>query len=374
VTNKKRQAYRLRNWPDYNKALVRRGSLTLWVGEDMLAAWHEHQRTGRRGCPRTYSAAAILTMATLSEVYGLPLRATRGLLLSVMALLGLCLPVPCYTILCRRRQSLRVALPRRKKSEPLHLVVDSTGVEIYGEGEWKVRRYGWSKRRTWRKLHLGVDESSGEVAAAVSTNACGDGQALPALLSQVESAIAQVTGDGGYDDRQCYDAIGEQGARIWRHGNTKAERHDRDENLRYCRAHGRAKWKRDFGYHRRSLAEVAVFRLKMIFGERASARSFAGQAAQLLMRCAALNRMTRLGMPDSYKGERSRGPAYELLYSKDAGIIAPDHVDLGEGRRKPVRCDRIASGQLTPFLASKQFSQCDPQPKLSRRSMSWNRR
>ena len=312
MTNKKRQAYRLRNWPDYNKALVRRVSLTVWVGEDLLAAWHEHERTGRRGCPRTYSAAAILTMATLMEVYGLPLRATRGLLLSVVELLGLSLPVPCYSTLSRRRQSLAIALPRRPKSSTLHLVVDSTGVKIYGEGEWKVRRYGWSKRRTWRKLHLGVDEATGEVAAAaVSTNACGDGQALPALLSQIEGEIRQVTGDGGYDDRQCYDAIRERGARavippqkgarIWRHGNTKAERHDRDENLRSIRRHGRAKWKRESGYHRRSLAEVVVFRLKMVFGERASARNFAGQARQLLVRCAALNRMTHLGMPDSYK-------------------------------------------------------------------------
>lgn len=251
-------------------------------------------------------------MATLMEVYGLPLRATRGLLLSVFELLGVSLPVPCYTTLCRRRQSLPVALPRRPKSEPLHLVVDSTGVKVYGEGEWKVRRFGWSKRRTWRKLHLGVDEATGEVAAAaVSTNACGDGQALPCLLAQVGGASRQVTGDGGYDDRRCYDAIGErgaravipqqQGARIWQHGNTKADRHDRDENLRSIRRHGRAKWKRESGYHRRSLAEVAVFRLKMVFGERASARSFAGQAGQLLVRCAALNRMTHVGMPDSFR-------------------------------------------------------------------------
>jgi hypothetical protein len=251
-------------------------------------------------------------MATLQEVYGLPLRGAEGLLCSVLSLLGCELPVPCYTTLCRRRRALPVSLPRRAKREPLHLVVDSTGVKIYGEGEWKVRRYGWSKRRTWRKLHIGVDESSGEVvAAAVSTNACGDGQALPCLLSQVEGEITQVTGDGGYDDRHCYDAIRgrkaravippQKGARIWRHGNTKAERQDRDENLRFIRRHGRAKWKRESGYHRRSLAEVAVFRLKMIFGERASARSFRGQAAQLLVRCAALNRMTHLGMPDSYK-------------------------------------------------------------------------
>ncbi len=194
----------------------------------------------------------------------------------------------------------------------MHLVVDSTGVKIYGEGEWKVRRYGWSKRRTWRKLHIGVDERTGEVAAAVvTTNDFGDGQVLTELLEQVADELRQVTGDGGYDDRQCYTVIRErgaravipppQGARIWQHGNRRGEPHARDENLRYIRAHGRGKWKRDYGYHRRSLAETAVFRLKMIFGERASARSFEGQASQLLVRCAALNRMTHCGMPDSFK-------------------------------------------------------------------------
>ena len=313
MTKKRKQRqYRIRNWHDYNKALVRRGSLTLWVTDDILAQWQNPQRTGRRGVPRTYSDTAILCMATLAEVYGLPLRATEGLLSSVVSLLGLSLSVPCYTTLCRRRRLLEVSLPRRRRDEPLHLVVDSTGVKIHGEGEWKVRRYGWSKRRTWRKLHLGVDEQTGEVAAAVvTTNNCGDGQALADLLGQVTGELRQVTGDGGYDDRQCYDAIRERearavippqrGARIWRHGNRAGERHARDENLRYLRAHGRAKWKRDYEYHRRSLAEVAVFRLKQIFGASASARSFAGQASQLLVRCAALNRMTHEGMPDSYK-------------------------------------------------------------------------
>jgi IS5 family transposase len=313
VAQKRRKhSYRLRNWGEYNRALVRRGSLTLWVGTDALASWRAHTRTGRRGAPRTYAEAAILCMATLAEVYHLPLRATEGLLASLVKLLGVGLPVPDYTTLCRRRRSLEVRLPRRPKAGALHLVADSTGVKIYGEGEWKVRAYGYSKRRTWRKLHVGVDEATGEVVAAVvTTNDFGDGQVLADLLEQVGGELRQVTGDGGYDDRQCYDAIRlrgaravippQKGARIWRHGNTKGERHDRDENLRYCRRHGRAKWKRDYGYHRRSLAEAAVFRLKMVFGERASARSFEGQAGQLLVRCAALNRMTHLGMPDSYK-------------------------------------------------------------------------
>jgi IS5 family transposase len=309
---KTKRQYRLRNWSQYNKALVERGSLTLWVSDDLIEQWHNQQRTGRRGKPSTYSATAILCMATLSEVYRLPLRATQGLMRSLIRLLGVELSVPCYTTLCRRRRSLEVALPRLRKSEPLHVVVDSTGVKVYGEGEWKVRQHGYSRRRTWRKLHLGVDEATHEfVAVVVTTNDFKDSQLLEDLLEQVEGELSQVSADGAYDSRNCYDAIRgrearaaippQKRARIWQHGNTKAERHSRDENLRAIRRKGRREWKRESNYHRRSLAETAVFRVKMIFGERVGARSFDGQASQLLVRCAALNRMTHLGMPDSYK-------------------------------------------------------------------------
>ncbi len=309
---KTKRQYRLRNWGQYNKALVQRGSLTLWVSDEIIAQWRERQRTGRRGTPRTYSDTAILCMATVEEVYRLPLRATEGLMRSLTGLLGVDLAVPDYTTLCRRRRSLKVSLPRRPKDGPLHLVVDSTGVKVYGEGEWKVRQHGYTRRRTWRKLHLAVDEATHEfVAVAVTTNDFKDSQLLPDLLGQVAGELRQVSADGAYDSRNCYDAVRERGARagippqrrarIWQHGNTKAERHIRDENLRAIRRQGRAAWKRESGYHRRSLAETAVFRVKMIFGERVGARSFDGQAAQLLVRCATLNRMTHLGMPDSYK-------------------------------------------------------------------------
>jgi IS5 family transposase len=312
VTNKKKQSYRLRNWSQYNKALRERGSLTVWVSEDVLSQWHNRTRTGRRGKPSTYADTAILCMATLGEVYRLPLRATEGLTRSIIELLGLELSAPCYTTLCRRRRSLEVRLPRLQKSEPLHLVVDSTGIKVYGEGEWKVRQHGYTKRRTWRKLHLGVDEATLEfVAVAVTTNDFKDSQLLADLLGQVADEVSQVSADGAYDSRGCYDAIRgrearaaippQKRARIWRHGNTKAERLLRDENLRAIRKKGRREWKRESGYHRRSLAETQVFRVKTIFGERVSARSFDGQAAQLLVRCAALNRMTHLGMPDSYR-------------------------------------------------------------------------
>jgi len=312
VTKKRtKQQYRLRNWKQYNAALVQRGSLTLWVSEDVLAGWNKTQRTGQRGKPAIYTDTVILCMASVQEIYHLPLRATEGLLSSVIKMLGVELSVPDHTTLARRRKVLAVSLPRRRQTEPLHLVVDSTGVKLYGEGEWKVRQHGYSKRRTWRKLHLGADEATGElVAAVVSTNNFTDGQVLPELLAQVEDEIKQVSGDGGYDKRNCYAAIGARGARatippqrnakIWRHGNTKAERLARDENVRACRRKGRAAWKRESEYHRRSLAETQMFRLKTIFGDRVSARTFAGQATQLLVRCAVLNRMTHLGMPESY--------------------------------------------------------------------------
>jgi IS5 family transposase len=308
---KTKQAYRLRNWKHYNAALVQRGSLTIWVSDDVITAWRNSEKTGKPGKPRTYSDTAVLCMATLKEVYHLPLRATQGLLLSIMKLLGLDLPVMDYSQLSRRCATLEVVLPRRNKDEALHMVVDSTGVKVFGEGEWKVRQHGYSKRRTWRKLHLGADETTGEiVAAVVTTNNVADSQVLEEMLEQVEDEIEQVSGDGSYDKRKCYEAIRkrqakaaippQRNAKIWQHGNRQAERLIRDENLRRIRQVGRKKWKQEIGYHRRSLAETQMFRVKTIFGDRVSARQFAGQATQVLVRCAALNTMTHLGMPDSY--------------------------------------------------------------------------
>ena len=310
-TKKTKPSYRLRNWKHYNAALVQRGSLTLWVSDDVITAWRDTEKTGKPGHPRTYSDTAVLCMATLKEVYHLPLRATIGLTISTMQLLGLDLPIMSYSQLSRRCATLEVSLPRRQKNEPLHIVVDSTGVKVFGEGEWKVRQHGYTKRRTWRKLHLGADETTGEiVAAVVTTNNVADSQVLEDLLEQVEDKVEQVSGDGSDDKRNCYEAIRKRkakaaipprrDAKIWQHGNTKQERLIRDENLRRIRQVGRRQWKQEVSYHRRSLAETQMLRVKTIFGDQVSARQFAGQATQVLVRCAALNTMTHLGMPDSY--------------------------------------------------------------------------
>lgn len=306
--------YRVGNWSDYNDALINRGDLTVWVDEDVLEAWRAGEHNGQRGAPYVYSDLAIECMAMLMVVYNLPLRATQGFLSSVLKILGVDLPVPHYTTLSRRLQKLEWELPRQiaDPTQPLHLVVDSTGVKLYGDGEWKARTHGPSKRRTWRKLHLAVDANSGEITASVvSTNDVGDNEVLSDLLDNTGDAPSQVSGDGAYDSAGCYDAIHGYGAsatipprrnaKIWQNGNSDEPPLERDENLRYIREHGRAQWKRDHDYHQRSLAETAMYRMKMVFDDHVNAHSFDGQSGELFARCAALNKMTQLGMPESYK-------------------------------------------------------------------------
>jgi hypothetical protein len=311
----KKRKYRIRNWHDYNTALVQRGSLTLWMGQDVLQTWRNQERTGKPGKPRLYSDQAIACVLRLREVYRLPLRATEGLLRSLVALLGADITVPCYSTLSRRQAGLSVELSA-PAAEPLHLVVDGTGLKVFGDGEWKAHQHGVTKsysseRRVSRKVHLAVDQNTGHVqAAATTTNSISDGEVLPQLLEQITQAISQVSADGGYDRRTCYEAIAKRnakaaipprhGAKIWQHGNSRQERLPRDENLRRIRQVGRAKWKQESGYHRRSLAETAMFRLKTIFGSVLRARTEAAQDTETLLRLSALNQMTALGMPDAY--------------------------------------------------------------------------
>ena len=223
------------------------------------------------------------------------------------------LPVPDHSTLSKRGKDLKVNLPK-KTSQPLNIVMDSTGLKVYGEGEWKVRQYGVSKRRTWLKLHIGANPADGEIQAVLLTeNSISDDQAVAGLLKQIEQPIVDFAADGAYDKRKVYDSLKahspeinilippRKNARIWKHGNSKEERLKRDENLRYIRKHGRKEWKKNSGYHTRSLAETTMFRLKTIFGHRLSARLFETQTPQALVRCAALNKMTHLGMPEAYK-------------------------------------------------------------------------
>ena len=304
-------SYCIRNWSEYNAGLKQRGSLTFWISPAVLANWKVEEKTGKPGASCTYTDQAIITMVSLKSVFRLPGRALCGFVASIFKLMQVKLSVPNHTTISRRLKHLSVSLPVQPTSGARHVVVDSTGVKVYGEGEWKTRQHGVSKRRTWRKLHLAVDEASGEILSAVVTdNSCYDSEVLGELLDEIAEPISQVDADGAYDKRHCYDFIDERGAvadippqrnaKIWFHGNRKLPPHPRDENLRKIRLVGRAKWKRLIGYHRRSIAETTMFRLKTAFGGKVSSRKLNRQANELKVQCLVLNRMIQVAKPDSY--------------------------------------------------------------------------
>jgi hypothetical protein len=312
---KKKAKYRLRNWRDYNRSLRQRGSLTFWISQDLLDNWEAQEKTGSRGRSVSYTAAAMVAMASIKFVFHQAGRQTCGLVESIFRLLKVRLRVPDHSTLSRRMAAEEVRLPLKATGKGRHIVCDSTGLKVYGEGEWKVRTHGVSKRRTWRKLHLQIDQATGEVVVAgASENCVSDDEMFVEMLGVNEEEIEQVSADGAYDRKKVYQALEKRkikraaipprkGAKIWRHGNTKGERHIRDENLRRVRKHGKPKWKREANYHRRSLAETGVFRFKTIFSDKLQSRKQDNQFQEIIIKCACLNRMTHLGMPESYKVE-----------------------------------------------------------------------
>lgn len=309
--SKKRSKYRVGNWSEYNAGLKQRASITFWLNEAVIEQCLTKEQAGQRGASNVYSDLAIETVVTIKSIYGLAGRQAVGFVSSIFKLMGMKLIVPEHSTLSRRLAKLAINLPVLPKTGTRHVVIDASGIRIYGEGEWKTRQYGTSKRRTWRKLHLAIDEQTGEILAAeVSLNDKKDSQLLKTLIDAVKDDIKQVSADGACDTRECYKTIKQRNAkaaipprkdaRIWQHGNGKAEPHPRDQNLRSIRQQGRKKWKRLSCYHRRSLAETTVFRLKLTFSSKAFSRLFLNQIAELNLTCKILNLMIDLAKPDRY--------------------------------------------------------------------------
>ena len=193
--------YRVANWAAYNQALVRRGDVTVWLSSDAIAAWTP-RRSGRRGGQRRYSDLAIETALTLRLLYHLPLRQAEGFLHALFGMMRLDLSAPDYTTLSRRSQHLRRRLRPVPTDEGIHLVLDSTGLSIVGEGEWAAAKHGGRGRRGWRKLHLGVDQS-GVILVHTLTEATGD---------DATTALDLLTAGAGCDGRH---PTGQDGDRLW---------------------------------------------------------------------------------------------------------------------------------------------------------------
>jgi len=300
--------YRVKNWSDYDRALVARGDLTLWFDDEAIEQVWQGRKTGKPGRSFTYSDTAVQTVLTLKAVFHLTNRSAEGFTRSLLKKLGHDLSAPDHSLLSRRAKTLAVVVHRRTPGEALHLVIDSTGLKVYGEGEWKVKQHGAQRRRTWRKVHLGTDAETGEILAVEVTGAGGeDAESLPHLLEQLPEAvrIEQVSADGAYDRRKVYEALEgreirpaippREDAALWEEG------HPRNEAVEAIRREGFRSWAERVGYFARSRAENAVYRLKRLMGAALSARGPEQQTCEVHVRVACLNRMTHLGRPRSVR-------------------------------------------------------------------------
>ena len=305
-----KQRHRVTNWAEYDAALRQRGSLTVWFTDAAIVAWRAEPRTTRGGQPY-YSALAITTALTLRAVFRLALRQTEGLIGSIIRLLGLDLAVPDHSTLSRRAETLPVLRPR-SSSAPVHLLVDSTGLRLCGSGEWLVEKHGTRTRRSWRKLHLGVDADTGEIVAAdLTSNETDDGSQVGPLLDQVTSPVASFTGDGAFDRDDVYDAVAErhpEAAVIVPPRSTavlsetaETSPTQRDKHLQLIAERGRMGWQKASGYNWRALVEADISRYKRVIGGALRSRTDARQATEIAVAVSVLNRMLELGRPESVR-------------------------------------------------------------------------
>ena len=301
-----KQKHRVTNSAAYDAALRQRGSLTVWFTDEAVAAWRAEPRTTSGG-QRWYSPLAILTALTLRAVFRLALRQTEGLIGSIIHLLGLALAVPDHSTLSRRAKTLEVPRPRpRKDGEPLHLLVDSTGLKLCGAGEWLIEKHGTKTRRSWRKLHIGLDADTGQiVAAALTAKEVDDGSEVGPLLDQVAVSVASFTGDGAYDQEGVSTAVAErypEAAIIVPPRSTAVPSEtaenaptQRDGHLQSIAERGRAAWQKASCYTKRARAEAAISRFKQVIGDGLRSRTDQRRATEVDVAVYTLNRMLDLG-------------------------------------------------------------------------------
>src|SRR3954454_43284 len=290
----------------------------LWHG-GTSSVLSSDDRASPLAAPHSISSdLAITTALTLKAVFRLALRQTEGLIGSVIRLLGLALSVPDHTTLSRRAETLEVPRPRSgspdtgREAEPVHLLVDSTGLKLCGAGEWLVEKHGTKTRRSWRKMHIGVDADTGRIVASVlTTHDVDDGSQVGPLLDQVTGAVASVTGDGASDQDGVYASVGERHpeaavivpprATAVPSATAETAPTKRDRHLQLIAERGRMGWQKASGYTKRARAEATIGRFKRVIGDGLRSRTDQRQATEMDLAVQVLNRMLELGRPESVR-------------------------------------------------------------------------
>ena len=307
-----KREYKIRNWSQYNKALIKRGDINVWISDDADKSWYSEEKTGKKGRPAYYSDHLILTALMIRGVFHLPLRALEGFMSSMAVMLKVAMPVPSYSQISRRSGSLGESIKRLQQGGGTDLVIDSTGLKIYGEGEWKVKKHGSSKRRTWKKLHLAVCPKTHSIVMQVLTdNATDDAEVYTTFLENAPKSVERTYADGAYDKKKCYEAVAKHGSNPIipprRNAviteNAPAYIKPRDKACKEIEEAGGGEeglkaWKKSSGYHTRSLVETAMGRFKQLLGGNLRSRKLSTQQGEIAAKCHALNIMTSLGMPE----------------------------------------------------------------------------
>lgn len=310
-----KQKYKVTNWSEYNISLRRRGEIDVWLSQEAISLWYEKDRVyDGTGAPRYYSDFAIRTCHEIRLVYHLPLRQCQGFINSLFKQMGLDLCCPDYTVLSKRLAELNIKVPRYqiKKDMPdpnIHAIaIDSTGLKRFGRGEWHQEKYELSSKASWCKLHLAVNQDHMIEACELTDRFSHDESQVEPLLSQIPEPIEHFSADGAYDKTPVYDAVIEHSPQadvVIPPSSNAVEKAKaaklRNRNINEIKKHGRMQWQNSREYGRRNYSELGVQRYKKIFGNSLHARDIKRQKQEAKLACGALNKMTSLGMPRSYR-------------------------------------------------------------------------
>ena len=310
----KKQKHKVANWSDYNASLKRRGDIEIWLSQDLIEDWFFEQRVyDGSGSSKQYTDTAIILCHEIRQVYKLPLRQTQGFIDSLFRLIGLAIHCPDYSTLSKRLKALNIKSPRYKKDAKIDekiaaIAIDSTGLKRFGRDEWHQERHEVNARRSWRKAHFGIDENHIIQAAQLTDRFTTDEEVVGDLLAQINKEVDHFTADGAYDVTSVYAhmlvhspksdiAIPPAKNAVMSH-RTHAMR---NRNIAEISANGRMTWQKERRYGQRNYSELGIQRYKRILGRAMHARIMPNQKQEFMIGCGVLNKMTRLGMPDSFR-------------------------------------------------------------------------
>jgi hypothetical protein len=336
TTKQPQTVKKIGNWKDYNNALKRRGNVLILIDEAVIEGTFSCPLpTHQNGHPKAYSDALILLILSIRELFRQPLRQTTGLAEGLFAQMNITYPVPDYTTLSRRADTLKVNLLNYNRylgsDEPIVLLVDGSGFKIFGEGEWKVKKHGYGDRhRIWREAHLALDHRTRDIIGLIgATPHADEANGTKELLvdaelnlrhASSERKLSEMIGDGAFDANFLYRDIATLGGKLITPPKANAkvrtkrvydsnkhrgpyritedpDWHERNAVVKRCNEIGIEAWKDEVGYHRRSLVENAFYRKKTIFGERLRGRKKTTQDTEMRIRARLLNRFNTYGLP-----------------------------------------------------------------------------